>query len=278
MRIAMLSWESLHSIAVGGVAAHVTELAAALARKGHQIHVFTRRAYGQAGHDWTDGVHYHRCMYAPCNDFVDDINSMCRSFVDHVFEVEDMVGRFDIIHAHDWLVANAMIWIKQGRGHKCLFTIHSTEYGRCGNAFDAGRSERIRCQERAGTYWADRVIAVSQATKDEITWMYEVPGSKTSVVYNGVSPERFDQPTDPGADKRRYHIGPLDPTILFCGRLSWQKGPDILVEAIPPILRQHPSSRFVFVGDGDMRDALESRDSSVGRGARRAVPGLSQWR
>jgi len=264
MRIAMLSWESLHSIAVGGVAAHVTELAAALARKGHQLHVFTRRDYGQAGHDWTDDVHYHRCTYPPHSDFVDDINSMCRSLVDCVFEVEDMVGRFDIIHAHDWLTANAMIWIKQGRGHKCLFTIHSTEYARCGNAFPMGRSERIRHQERAGTYWADRVIAVSQAAKDEIAWMYEVPHWKTSVVYNGVSPQRFDQPTDVGADKRRYHIGPLDPTILFCGRLAWQKGPDILVEAIPAILRRHPSSRVAFVGDGDMRDALESRTRQLG--------------
>jgi glycosyltransferase involved in cell wall biosynthesis len=264
MRIALLSWESLHSIAVGGVAAHVTELAAALARKGHQIHVFTRRAFGQAGHDWTDDVHYHRCTYPPQDDFVDDVNNMCRSFVDHVFEVEDLIGRFDVIHAHDWLTANAMIWIKQGRRHQCLFTIHSTEYARCGNAFPMGRSERIRYQERAGTYWADRVIAVSQATRDEIAWMYEVPRGKTSVVYNGVSPQRFDQPTDPGADKRRYHIGPLDPTILFCGRLAWQKGPDILVEAIPPILRRHPSSRFVFAGEGDMRDALESRVRQLG--------------
>jgi glycosyltransferase involved in cell wall biosynthesis len=264
MRIALLSWESLHSIAVGGVAAHVTELAAALARKGHQIHVFTRRAFGQAGHDWTDDVHYHRCTYAPHDDFVDDVNNMCRSFVDHVFEVEDLIGRFDVIHAHDWLTANAMIWIKQGRGHQCLFTIHSTEYARCGNAFPMGRSERIRYQERAGTHWADRVIAVSQATRDEIAWMYEVPRGKTSVVYNGVSPQRFDQPTDPGADKRRYHIGPLDPTILFCGRLAWQKGPDILVEAIPAILRRHPSSRFAFVGEGDMREALESRVRQLG--------------
>ncbi len=264
MRIALLSWESLHSIAVGGVAAHVTELAAALARKGHQIHVFTRRAFGQPGHDWTDDVHYHRCTYPPHDDFVDDINNMCRSFVDHVFAVEDLIGRFDVIHAHDWLTANAMIWIKQGRGHQCLFTIHSTEYARCGNAFPMGRSERIRYQERAGTYWADRVIAVSQATRDEIAWMYEVPRGKTSVVYNGVSPQRFDQPTDPGADKRRYHIGPLDPTILFCGRLAWQKGPDILVEAIPAILQRHPSSRFAFVGEGDMREALESRVRQLG--------------
>jgi len=84
------------------------------------------------------------------------------------------------------------------------------------------------------------------------------------VVYNGVSPEHFSQPTDPGADKRRYHIGPLDPTILFCGRLSWQKGPDILVEAIPAILRQHPSSRFACAGDGDMSNALESRIRQLG--------------
>ena len=264
MRIAILSWESLHSIAVGGVAAHVTELAAALVRRGHQLHVFTRRASGQAAHDWTDGVHYHRCTHSPHGDFVDDVNNMCRSFVDRVFEVEDLVGRFDIIHAHDWLTANAMIWIKQGRGHKCLFTIHSTEYGRCGNAFPMGRSDRIRYQERAGTYWADRIIAVSQAAKDEITWMYEVPRGKTSVVYNGVSPQRFDQPTDASADKQRYGMGPLDPTILFCGRLSWQKGPDILVEAIPAILGRYPSSRFVFAGEGDMRDALESRVRQLG--------------
>ncbi len=264
MRIAILSWESLHSIAVGGVAAHVTELAAALARRGHQIHVFTRRAFGQAGHDWTDDVHYHRCTYPRHDDFVEDVNNMCRSFVDHVFEVEDLIGRFDVVHAHDWLTANAMVWIKQGRGHQCLFTIHSTEYARCGNAFPMGRSERIRYQERAGTCWADRVIAVSQATRDEITWMYEVPPGKTAVVYNGVSPQRFDQPTDAGADKRRYHIGPLDPTILFCGRLAWQKGPDILVEAIPAILRRHPSARFAFVGEGDMRDALESRVRQLG--------------
>ena len=123
MRIAMLSWESLHSIAVGGVAAHVTELAAALARQGHQIHVFTRCACGQAAYDLRDDVHYHRCQYALHHDFVDEINNMCRAFVDRVYEVEDLIGHFDVVHAHDWLTANAMIWIKQGREHKCLLSL-----------------------------------------------------------------------------------------------------------------------------------------------------------
>ncbi|MEJ2720517.1 MAG: glycosyltransferase family 4 protein, partial [bacterium] len=163
MRIAMLSWESLHSVAVGGISQHVTELAAALERKGHDVHVFTRLAPGQARYDRIDGVHYHRCPYPGHSDFVDDINNMCRAFVDHVFATEDMGGEFDVIHAHDWLAANAMIWIKQGRGRRGILTIHATEYARCGNAFPPGRSHRIRDQERAGTYWADKVICVSNA-------------------------------------------------------------------------------------------------------------------
>jgi glycosyltransferase involved in cell wall biosynthesis len=264
VRIAFLSWESHHSITIGGVGTHVTGLAAMLARKGHEVHVFTRKAPGQRGHDLVENVHYHRCTYAAHHDFVDDINNMCRAFVDRVFEVEDFIGHFNIVHAHDWLAANAMIWIKQGRGHKCLLTIHSTEYARCGNAFHGGRSQRISDQERAGIYWADRVIAVSGVTKKEIMQIYGAPDSKISVIYNGVVPQLFDLTTDTGLDKRRYNIGPLDPTVLFCGRLAWQKGPDLLIEAIPSILRSNANAKFIFVGDGDMRGGLESRARQLG--------------
>lgn len=259
MRIAILTWESLYSTAVGGVAVHASELSAALANKGNEVHLFTRRMQNQRSHDIIDGVHYHRCNYASHPDFVDDVNNMCRAMVDHFFLIEDFVGHFDIVHAHDWLCANAMIWIKQGRGHKCVFTIHSTEYGRCGNTFYNGRSVRIREQERAGTYWADKIIAVSQATKEELTWMYEVPESKIQVINNGVDWKRFDIYLDPGEEKQKYNIAPLDPTVLFCGRLTWQKGPDILVEAIGNILRKYPGAKFIFAGDGDLRGSLEAR-------------------
>lgn len=264
MRIAMLSWESLHSIAIGGVAAHVSELAAAMARAGHEVHVFTRRAPNQRSHEWLDAVHYHRCNYPAHSDFVDDINSMCRWFVDRFFDVEDLVGHFDLVHAHDWLTANAMIWIKQGRHHPCVLTMHSTEYARCGNSFPNGRSHRVRVQERAGVYWADRVVAVSHATKKEIMWMYETPEEKISVVYNGVDPHRFDVDVDAGGVKQNYGIGPMDPTVLFCGRLTWQKGPDLLLEAVPSILRYYGNAKFVFAGDGDMRGSLETRARRLG--------------
>src|SRR5215467_8265270 len=266
MRIAMLSWECLHSICVGGVGVHVTELAAALERKGHDVHVFTRMGHGQAHYARIDGVHLHRCPFDLNPNFVEEVNNMCRSFVHHVFETENHIGPFDVIHAHDWLAGNALVWIKQSRGRRCVLTIHSTEYGRCGNNFWQGQSHRIRDQERSATYWADRVIAVSNHLRDEIMWMYEVPHWKITTMYNGVNVRNYDGMIDPGEVKARYHIGPMDPMVFFSGRMVFQKGPDLLVDAIPAILTFHPNAKFVFAGDGEMRAQVEARTHQVGVG------------
>ncbi len=264
MRIAMLSWESLHSISVGGVSAVVTETAAAIERKGHEVHVFTRMSNGQPTYERIDGVYYHRCPFRLQHNFVDEINDMCRSFVHHLFQTENYVGGFDIVHAHDWLASNAAVWIKQGRGRKMVLSIHSTEYGRCGNNFWGGPSARIRDHERHGTYCAERIITVSQALKNEIMWMYNVPDWKASVVYNGINYRHFDGWINPGEVKARYGIGPMDPTALFVGRMAYQKGPDLLVEAIPMILHYYPQAKFIFVGDGELRGSVEHRAWSRG--------------
>ena len=254
MRIALLSWESLHSIAVGGVAVHVTELAAALDRREHEIHVFTRQGQSQPGYDFIDGVHYHRCPFALTTNFIDEVNNMCRAFVDAVLAVEDTVGSFDVVHAHDWLASNAAVWVKEGRGRRAVLTMHSTEYGRNGNRFLGGQAARVQEHERHGTYCADRVITVSNQLKAETRWLYEVPDWKVQTIYNGVSTLQFDYAVDAGEVKRRYAIGPLDPMILFVGRMVVQKGPDILVRAMPSILRHYPHAKFVFVGDGHMKE------------------------
>src|SRR3954471_15864705 len=175
VRIALFSWETLHSIAVGGVGVHVTELAAALERRGHEIHVFTRQGAGQPSYDNVHGVHYHRCGFALSSNFVDEINNMCRAFVKCCFDVESTIGKFDIVHAHDWLTANAAVWIKEGRGHKSVLTMHSTEYGRNGNRFFQGQASRVQDHERHGTYCADRIITVSNQLREEIKWLYQVP-------------------------------------------------------------------------------------------------------
>lgn len=266
MKIAMLSWESLHSISIGGIGAHVTELAAALERKGHEVHVVTRMGrHDHPQYERIHGVHYHRVPYQGAHDFVDEVNNMCRAFVNTIFHVESYMGsHFDIIHAHDWLTSNAMVWIKQGRGRKGIMTMHSTEYGRCGNNFYGGRSARIRDHERHGTFCADRVIAVSNTLKNEVMWMYNTPDWKVSAIFNGVNYKNYDGFVDPGAVRAQFHIGPVDPMVLFSGRMTTQKGPDLLVEAIPFVLRYHPSAKFVFAGDGNMRWGVEDRAKQLG--------------
>ena len=265
MKIAMFSWESLHSHACGGVAAHVTELAAALERRGHEVHVFTRPGHGTDCIRHIDGVWYHYCPHNLRPNLVDEVQEMCRSFVWHFLQTENYTGHFDVIHAHDWLASNAMVWIKAAnRGHRCVLTMHSTEYGRCGNNFWHGTSDRIRDHERHGTYCADRVIAVSGVLKGELMWMYNLPDWKCWVVHNGVTAHKFDGVIDPGSVKRRYNIGPVDPTVLFSGRLCLQKGPDLLLEAVPGLLRYYRNAKFVFAGDGHLRGNLEHRARQLG--------------
>jgi glycosyltransferase involved in cell wall biosynthesis len=264
VKVALFSWETLHSIPVGGVGAHVTELAAALQRRGHQAHVFTRQGPGQGLYEDVHGVHYHRCPFALSPNFVDEVNNMCRAFVHRFFEVEGGSGRFDVVHAHDWLASNAAVWIKEGRRRPAILTIHSTEYGRNGNRHFGGQAARVADHERHGTYCADRVITVSNQLRDEIRWLYQVPEHKTNVVYNGVNAHAFDYDVDPGEVKRRYHIGPLDPTVLFVGRMVVQKGPDILIRTLPHVLRHYPSAKYVFAGDGHMRGEVYALAQHLG--------------
>jgi glycosyltransferase involved in cell wall biosynthesis len=162
------------------------------------------------------------------------------------------------------MASNAMVWIKKGRGRKGILTMHSTEYGRSGNNFYGGRSQRIMDHERHGTYSADRVITVSNALKGEVRWIYSIPDWKASVIYNGISYEQFNGFLDPAGVKARYGIGPLDPTALFVGRMTAQKGPDLLIEAIPYVLKFHPGAKFILTGDGDMRGHVERRARQLG--------------
>ena len=266
MKIAMLSWESLHSIRVGGIAPHVSELSAALAQFGHEVHIYTRRGENQPGYDLIDGVHYHRCAFDPAPEFVTSMERMSDSFVWHLAEEESWSGRaYDVVHGHDWLVGPALRRIKDEHGRPVVMTVHSTEYGRCGNElFWHGQSQRIRELEWEATFIANRVVCVSESLRKEANWLYSVPDDKTTAIYNGVDVRPFDVDVDTRAVRKRLQVGLDEPCVLFAGRLAWQKGPDLLVEAMPQVLKEHPRTKFVFAGEGVMRDELEARIEAIG--------------
>jgi glycogen synthase len=123
LKIALCSWESLHSVAVGGVAPHVTELAAGLCRRGHEVHLYTRAAEQGGSHDVVDGVHVHKVPIELDSDFVNECNNMCNAFTYFLRQTEEyMKSSFDIIHCHDWLAAKALVQLKQA-GRKCILTM-----------------------------------------------------------------------------------------------------------------------------------------------------------
>ncbi|ODS42892.1 MAG: glycosyl transferase family 1 [Candidatus Altiarchaeales archaeon IMC4] len=266
MRIGLFSWESLNSIRVGGVAVHASELANALAEKGNEVHIFTRKGeWWQKEHEEINGVFEHRVVFQPDLDFIQYMDNMCDAMAGCFHFVEHKYGKFDVLHGHDWHVVNALTNIKYSKGYGFIMTYHSTEWGRNGNNYgDSWFSKRIMHREWLGGYESERVVTVSNAMRYELMHQYQIPEAKISVVYNGVSPKNFEGEIDAGRVKERYGIWPLDPVILFAGRLSYQKGPDLLVEAIPRVLVERPDARFIFAGSGDMNGHIIGRASWLG--------------
>ena len=97
----MLSWESLYSIKVGGVAPHVSELSEALARRGHEVHVLTRRGDFES-YDKINGVHYQRVDFDVSGDIISQMDQMSDAMYHRFVEVQKLFGTFDIVHGHDW--------------------------------------------------------------------------------------------------------------------------------------------------------------------------------
>jgi len=266
MRVGVFSWESLHSINVGGLGVHTTELAAGLERRGNDVHVFTRRGPEQSHYDWIDGVHYHRVDHGVSENFVECMDWMCEAMAHRFHEVTSMIGKFELVHAHDWLTGNVLKYIYDGFGTPGILTMHSTEYGRAGNVFHDGFARWIRDTEAAACRHAKAIIAVSGFLADEIRRIYDVPHWKIHVVPNGVAYDVFNGYLDPGPVKARYGIAPLDPTIFAAGRMVAQKGMDLLVEAIPMVLAGFPSAKFIIAGEGPHKEAVVNRANELGVG------------
>jgi glycosyltransferase involved in cell wall biosynthesis len=263
MRIGMLSWESLYSIKVGGVAPHVSELSEALARIGHEVHVFTRRGDFES-YDKINGVHYQRVDTDSSGDILAQMNKMGDAIYDRFGAVNKLFGQFDIVHGHDWHPAPTLAKIKNDYGLPFILTMHSTEWGRNGNNFGYGISQEISHREWLGCYDASRVIVTTRRMQDELIWIYSLPSDKIHIIPNGIVLGKLRRALNAGRVKEKYGIHPMAPVVLFCGRMSFQKGPDLLVEAVPLILRNRSDTRFVFMGEGVMRADCERRARELG--------------
>jgi len=253
-KIAFFCWESLYTDRVGGLANAATYLAQELAKK-NEVHFFTR-----GDKDFTfGGVHYHTVRPEGFN-VVDYCRNMSYQMVAKFHELDS--PRFDILHFHDWHVTEALHLLQDRR---TVFTYHSTEFGRNGNQ----HGDWWEYQEISGKEWyagliAKKVTTVSGILRDEVMQLYNIPDSKIQVFPNGVVPEQYDVILDQGEVKQSLGIHPYAPTILFIGRMATQKGPDLLLDALPRVKEQFWSVEVIMAGDGGMRPWLQERAHAMG--------------
>ncbi|WP_406657790.1 glycosyltransferase family 4 protein [Methanolobus sp. ZRKC2] len=258
LRIAMFSWESLYSVKVGGLAPHVSELAEALAARGDEVHIFTRNQ-DMPSYEIVNGAHYHRVNHSLDGGIVQQMDSMCDAmYAAFVNSIQDF-GNFDIVHVHDWHPVNVVCRIKDDFGIPFIITYHSTEWGRNGN-IHAGwwEATEISHREWRGGYESAKVIVTSTALKSEIQYLYQVPDYKMEIIPNGLYENKMRMEVDAGKVKSEHGIHPCAPVVLFVGRMNYQKGPDILVQAIPKVLENRWDVKFVFIGEGEMRHMCEN--------------------
>lgn len=251
LKVAFFCWESMYSERVGGLACAATNLAETLA-KDHEVHYFTR---GFMPDQEINGVSYHYCRPQGSNT-VQYCEDMSNAMVGQ-FSEADQNGKFDILHFHDWHPIPALHRLQD---RNTILTFHSTEYGRNGNQFgDWWEFKEVSGKEWYGGLIAKRVTAVSAVTKNEIMRLYNVPEWKCDVVPNGIVPNQYRAHLDAGEVKRAYGIHPFAPLILFIGRLVYQKGPDLFIEALQKVCRERWDAKVIVAGDGGMRQYLEGR-------------------
>jgi glycosyltransferase involved in cell wall biosynthesis len=264
LRIAILVWESIRSIHVGGLGVVATRFAEELAERGHDVHVFTRWVEGQPDRSRIKGVNYCRCKFPPTKDIISFFSTMSRAMLNEFRIVAKHGGKFDIVHGHDWHVVDALYELKK-EGYPIVLSYHSTEYGRCGGAFRTDELfKRIYIQEKLGTEIADRVVTVSKTMKGELCEIFGTPPEKIDVIPNAITPEKYRKDVRPGDVKKKYGIPETSPVVLYIGRLEYQKGPDLLLEAAPLVLKNQENVKFVFAGRGTASRSLKRRVRKLG--------------
>ena len=148
---------------------------------------------------------------------------------------------FDVIHAHDWLTYMAGIAAKRMSGKPLVVHVHATSFDRSSNE---NIDTRVYDIERRGMEAADKVIAVSDLTRNIVINKYGISPDKVVTVHNAVD---FS-----GRENVFVERGVRDKVVTFLGRITFQKGPEYFIEAAAKVLKRTKNVRFVMAGSGDM--------------------------
>lgn len=288
-RVLMLSWEYPPHI-VGGLGHHVAELVPALvqASSGLEIHVVTpsfgtETAGAQAeALSASDRLTVHRVAVSEPQreDYYGGVLA-ANEIIGQVAEALVLArGPFDFVHIHDWLMSFAALDLHISCGLPLLTTVHATERGRNQGHLSSELARAIDLAEQRLVLHSQEIIVCSEAMHQEVMGLFGMvePGSTTRpglhIIPNGIDARRFDLPAGSDArtatmssalrDFRSTYALPDELLVFNVGRLVYEKGADLLVEAAPAVLAQAPNAKFVIGGRGPLLPLLRRRTEELG--------------
>ena len=263
MKILMLTWEYPPRI-VGGIAKVVYDLSKRLIKDGHEVTVVTYKE-GEAPYYENDkGVEVYRVdnyMINP-NNFIDWIMQLNFNLIAKASEIMNKNGKFDVIHAHDWPVANAAKTLKTSYNIPIVATIHATESGRNGGIRDE-QQRYINDTEWMLTYEASEVIVNSNYMKNEVQRLFGLPFEKINVIPNGINQNIYNG-IERNYEFRRKYARDNEKIIMCAGRLVYEKGFQYLIDAAPKILYRYHDAKFIIAGKGGMLNELKAKANYLG--------------
>ena len=250
MRILLVTWE-FPPETVGGVGAHVDGLSKSLAKDGHDVCIFTLAAPGIVEDQVVAGVRIIRAdvdlPWFPENDAVGFVSSGNHHITTLLAQLDDW--RPDVVHAHDWRSAWAGLTLATLCAAPLVTTFHSTESGRHGGNVPEGDPASIHSVESWIANVSQRVICCSRFMQREVIDGFELMPDQVHLIPNGVD---VDEWAPNGVQQRNM-------LVLAWGRVQYEKGFQVLAQAIGRLRGRVPGIRCVIAGRGPYLPELQSQ-------------------
>ncbi len=264
-RVLILSWE-YPPVVEGGLSRHVCKLAEQLVVQAVDVHVLTRGDGSLAAEELVAGVVVHRVPEPgrprELGEFVTWIEHMNADMLAAGVELGDRYD-FDIVHGHDWLVAVAGDHLANRFRCPLVITIHATEYGRHQGWVEKHPQSWIHGVERWMSGRADRLITCSYYMRGHVADIYELDEQRVSVIPNGIDPLDL-QPVDDLETLRANFAAADELLVILVGRLVYEKGFQLALDALPPIIERVGNIRFLVAGSGTHEAALKAQAEQLG--------------
>ncbi|MDD3791638.1 MAG: glycosyltransferase family 4 protein [Candidatus Bathyarchaeota archaeon] len=264
LSVMMLSWEYPPRV-IGGISPHIYFLSKHLAKQDVKVYVITCDFPGAPAHEVVDGVEIYRVdsYKNPSPDFATWVYLMNMNMQKEAAALMRTISKkVDVIHAHDWLVANAGIGLKHIFRKPLLVTMHSTEIGRR-DGLHTTAERMIHETEAWLNYEAWKVICCSEYMISHVRYVFGLPNDKLVMIPNGVNTANYDGIDLDCSQFRNKYALPEEKIVLFVGRLVYEKGVHVLINAVPKILSK-VNAKFIIVGSGYMKEQLLNIVRSMG--------------